>query len=369
VTAALYLGLISGTSADGIEAVLAECGPDSWRGVRAHLHHDYPAALRARLLAFARDGARCAVDELVQLDSLVGDQFALAAQTLLAHSGIEPTAIRAIGSHGQTIHHRPATPAGSLQLGDPGRIAALTGIPVVGDFRRADMALGGQGAPLAPALHADRFADPHEARGVLNLGGIANLTLLIPDQPPRAFDTGPASALMDSWIQLHRELPYDDDGAWARQGSVVPALLDALLAEPYFAQPAPKSTGREALNLDWVRQRHPAVDGLAPVDVQRTLCELSARTIADALRTQPLRRLLVCGGGIHNRFLLERIHRLSGLTPESTAAHGLPPEQVEAAAFAWLAMRRMEQLPGNLPSVTGARASVALGGVYLPALG
>ncbi|EIT71432.1 MULTISPECIES: anhydro-N-acetylmuramic acid kinase [Hydrocarboniphaga] len=366
----LALGLISGTSQDGIDAVLAAFEDDDWQGIVATHSGQYPQAVRTRLLALGYENRPVSLAEFAELDRAVADAFADTALAVLSQAGIPAAQVSALGSHGQTIFHDAAL-GNSLQIGDPSRIAARTGIATVGDLRRKDIALGGQGAPLLPVFHHALFARADEPRAVLNLGGIANLTLL-PDADAsqvRGFDCGPANGLMDEWIELHRGLRYDADGVFAASGQRVPALLDALLSDPYFALPPPKSTGRGYFLIDWVRRRFPALASLPAADVQRTLCELTARSALEALdATLPTaRRLLVCGGGAHNGFLMQRLRELSPQRiVEPTQAHGLHADWVEASAFAWLALRRLDAATGNLPSVTGAARSTVLGGLFLP---
>lgn len=364
-----YLGLMSGTSQDGIDAVLAEFEHGRFLGVVATHSGQYAPTLRAELLELSREATPVSLARYAALDRAVADAFADAATALIETAGVSRRSIRAIGSHGQTVFHDPLQIGNSLQLGDPSRIAARTGITVVADFRRADVARGGQGAPLLPVLHHALFADAREPRAVLNLGGIANLTLL-PDADPeqvRGFDCGPANCLMDEWIERHLDERFDLDGAWAAIGTPAEDLLRALLAEPYFAQPIPKSTGRGLFNLDWLERCDPALASRDLADVQRSLCELTVRSIAQALlREAPAtRRLLVCGGGARNGFLMSRLAaQLPNLAIESTAQHGLNPQWVEAAAFAWLACLRLRGEPGNLPSVTGASGPAILGGIF-----
>jgi anhydro-N-acetylmuramic acid kinase len=358
---------------DAVDAALAEVSGTGFRVVAAR-SVALPEPLAARLRRLAVPGAAGEavidlIDELGDLDILVGELFAGAALGLLAANGLEPAAVRAIGSHGQTVRHRPrAARRFSLQIGDPNVIAARTGIPVVADFRRRDLALGGEGAPLVPAFHAAVFADPGEYRAVLNLGGVANLTLLHPDRPVTGFDTGPANGLMDAWIRRHHGQPFDAGGAWAASGRVVAPLLDALLAHPFLALPPPKSTGPEDFSPAWLDALVARVAQASPpaaADVQATLCEFTAATVAAALADQPPQRLIACGGGVHNGRLQERLAaRLPGTRIESSAAHGVDPDQVEAAAFAWLAARTLAGLPGNLPSVTGAARAAVLGAVW-----
>ncbi|HET7930462.1 MAG TPA: anhydro-N-acetylmuramic acid kinase [Rhodanobacteraceae bacterium] len=362
--APLYLGLISGTSADGIDAALVRFTPQL--EVLAAQTFTYSAALRAGILALARRDATVSLAAFGRLDSGIGARFAEAALALLDGAGIAPAAVTAIGSHGQTICHAPhgAHPF-TLQIGDPNVIAERTGITTVADFRRADVAAGGQGAPLLPALHAAVFADPAVPRAILNLGGIANVTLLIPGQPVLGFDTGPANCLMDAWSLRIRGTPRDDSGAWAASGRVDDTLLARMLDDPYFGTAAPKSTGREVFNLDWLDARLPS--GMPPEDVQATLLQLSARSIVGALQARGIRELYACGGGVHNLALMDALRAaLPGIRVDTTASLGLDPDFVEAVGFAWLARMRLENLPGNLPAVTGARGPRVLGGIYVP---
>lgn len=362
-----YLGLISGTSADGIDAALA-----SFAGGQATLHfgRTYPwdPALRAQLVALGQQGAALSLDAIAELDVRVARAFADAASLALADSGIAASAVHAIGSHGQTLRHRPWGPYPyTLQLGDPSTIAERTGIAVVADLRRRDVAAGGHGAPLLPGLHADLFRHGDENRAVLNLGGIANLTLLPADAdaPVRGFDTGPANALMDAWCLHHHGVDYDRDGAFARSGKVDATLLARLLDDAWFTQPPPKSTGRDQFHLGWVESRLSGRE--SPADVQTTLVTLTARTIADALlAAQPgTTRVIACGGGVHNPVLMQALaDALPGCVVETTRAHGLDPDHIEAMGFAWLARQTVLGLPGNLPSVTGAVGPRVLGGIY-----
>ena len=362
--APLYLGLISGTSADGIDAALVRFAP-RLEVVAAHTFA-YPDDLRARIVALARNDAAIALDDLGHLDVEIGERFAEAALALLRQASVAPRAITAIGSHGQTVCHRPSGPHPfTLQLGDPNVVAERTGIATVADFRRADVAAGGQGAPLLPALHAAVLADTATPRAILNLGGIANLTLLVPGKPVLGFDTGPANCLMDAWSLRVRGTPRDEGGAWARSGRVDEALLARLLDVPYLSAPPPKSTGREVFNIDWLDARVP--QGAAPENVQATLLQLSARSIASALRDHAaeIREVYACGGGVHNRALMDALrHALPDIKVDTTAALGLDPDFVEAVGFAWLARARLENIPGNLPSVTGARGARVLGALY-----
>ncbi|KAB8314206.1 anhydro-N-acetylmuramic acid kinase [Tolypothrix campylonemoides VB511288] len=366
----LFAGLISGTSADGIDVALVRFdGPQA--ALVAGRTVPWDEAVRARLVALGQGGDATSLEELGTLDVQVGEAFAAGTLAVLGEAGVDARTVRAIGSHGQTVRHRPAGAAHdgrhpfTWQIGDAHVIAERTGIATVADFRRRDIAAGGQAAPLVPAFHAAMLHDDAEDRAVLNLGGIANFTLLPARGDVRGFDTGPANALLDAWCARHTGRGYDADGAWAAGGRVDEALLARLLDEPWFAQPPPKSTGREQFHLAWVGSRLRGDE--APQDVQATLLELSAATVADALRaSQPsTRRVIACGGGVRNAALMARIGaRLGDVALESSAAYGLDPDFVEAMAFAWLARQTLAGLPGNLPSVTGARGPRVLGVVH-----
>jgi anhydro-N-acetylmuramic acid kinase len=363
---ALYLGLISGTSADGIDAALVRFEQDRPRLVAA-LTHPWPDALRSRILQTAQDEARLDLDAYGRLDVAIGECFAAAAQCVLEASGTPPAEVRAIGSHGQTLRHRPqGEHPFTLQVGDPSVIAERCRIDVVADFRRADVAAGGQGAPLLPAVHAMLLGRPGHTRVVLNLGGIANITVLGADGRVFGFDTGPANGLMDAWCLRHRGEAFDRGGAFARSGSVDDGLLAELLADPYFALPPPKSTGREHFHLAWL-ERHPRLGRIPPADVQATLLELSARSAAEAIRRHAPDAVdvLACGGGVHNDTLMKRLAvLLAPCAVRSTADEGVDPDYLEAMAFAWLARQRLLRRPGTLPAVTGARGPRVLGAVY-----
>ncbi|WP_457097202.1 anhydro-N-acetylmuramic acid kinase [Lysobacter sp. P5_B9] len=370
----LFLGLISGTSADGIDAALVRLGSDD-TDTHCELVHGrtyaWPDDLRSRLIALGQGAAIHSLDEVGTLDVRLGEHFASAALSLAREAGVAAADIRAIGSHGQTVRHRPAGAAFdgvhpfTLQLGDGHVIAERTGIATVADFRRRDVAAGGHGAPLLPALHNALLHSADEDRAVLNLGGIANFTLLPRTGEVRGFDTGPANALMDAWCARHTGQAFDADGAFAAQGASNAPLLQRLLDEPWFALAPPKSTGREVFHLDWVQAR--LCGDESPAEVQATLLELTAVSVAEALRAQQpgTRRVLVCGGGVHNARLLQRLAaNLPELCVESSAAYGVDPDFVEAMGFAWLARQALAQRPGNLPSVTGARGPRVLGVVY-----
>lgn len=365
----LYIGLLSGTSMDAVDAVLADLGPRPPRILQA-LAHPIPEPLKARLRAISDPAWRGDLDEYGALDAETGALFAEAAQALLDRSGLGAGAIAAIGSHGQTVRHRPdGRHPFSLQIGDAARIAEATGIAVVSDFRRRDIAAGGQGAPLVPAFHAELLRSTEEDRAVLNLGGIANLTCLpaAPGQPVTGFDTGPANTLLDHWARRHTGTPFDRDGRWAATGQTAGSLLDAMLEDPYFGRPAPKSTGPEHFGAEWLDGLLEGMPEQRPQDVQRTLVELTAHTVAQAVeRHAPQTASLhVCGGGVHNGLLMDRIAAsLPGRRVVSTAEAGIDPDFIEALAFAWLASRTLAGLPGNLPAVTGARHAVVMGTIH-----
>jgi anhydro-N-acetylmuramic acid kinase len=374
----LYIGLMSGTSMDGVDGVLADFGADVRSGlqVRADAHVAMPPALGAELLALNTSGPDELQRAALAANALARLQAEVVAR-LLEKSGVEAAAVRAVGSHGQTVRHRPGEFDGTgftLQLNNGALLAEACGIDVVCDFRSRDVAAGGQGAPLVPAFHRDVFASA-TPRAILNIGGIANLTLL-PSTDELApthgtlggFDTGPGNALMDHWCKLHTGAAFDDDGRWAASGRVDSPLLAALLADAYFAKAPPKSTGRDLFNADWLSRALARAGGTrAPADVQATLLELTARSALDALRASApgTRELLVCGGGARNGALMARLGAVwPGLAVASTDTAGLPAMQVEAAAFAWLARQFCERHPGNHPGVTGAAGLRVLGALY-----
>ncbi len=360
-----YIGVMSGTSLDGVDVVLAAID-ENLVAQQASYCHPMPPDLRQAILAVCQ-GQSLTLSQLGQLDTRLGQLFAEAVLTLMKRESLEASDVVAIGCHGQTVWHEPQSDApNTLQIGDNNQIVAATGITVVGDFRRRDMALGGQGAPLVPAFHQALLMDATERRMVLNIGGIANLSLLFPGQPVRGFDTGPGNMLLDAWIWRNQGKAYDKDAGWARSGTPVPALLEALLREPWFALPPPKSTGREHFNLGWLEQHLRHFPGLAPQDVQATLVELTAITITQQVQLNDgCDRLLVCGGGSRNPLLMARLAtHLPGTEVTTTDAAGISGDDMEALAFAWLAFRTLSGLPGNLPAVTGAREKSVLGAIY-----
>lgn len=363
----LFIGLMSGTSMDAIDAALVDFTEPPGRLVHT-VSHPIPEDLRGRLIELAYPGPD-ELNRLGQADIVLGRLFADAARQLLNAAGVAPEQVAAIGSHGQTVrHHGDWEPPFTLQIGDPNTIAEHTGVTTVADFRRRDMAAGGQGAPLVPAFHEAALRSRAEERVVLNLGGMANITHLPRDhaKPVIGFDTGPGNALMDAWANRHLSQPRDEQGAWARSGQVIDSLLTRMMADGYFKRPPPKSTGREYFNLPWLESYLSGIPA-SPEDVQATLAELTAASVAAAVRTYATDAgtLLVCGGGVHNSYLMERIQlRMQPCRVKNTAAVGLDPDWVEATAFAWLARQRLVGGTGNLPSVTGAHAAVILGGIY-----
>jgi anhydro-N-acetylmuramic acid kinase len=363
VSPALYIGLMSGTSLDGVDAVLvdlAEAGP---RPV-AHAEIPFEFALRRDLLALNAPGDN-EIERAATAGNALASLYARAVSRVLEASGTPASMVHAIGCHGQTVRHRPER-GYTTQIGNAALLAELTGIRVVADFRSRDVAAGGQGAPLAPAFHAAVFADPAEDRIVLNLGGIANLTWLPRNGSVLGFDSGPGNCLLDGWAQRHLGTPLDAGGAWAAGGHVIGALLAQMLKEPYLAALPPKSTGRDLFNDSWLQRS--LRGGEQARDVQATLLEFTARSIVDAGTRHcggGFRRMIVCGGGARNAALMARLAALAApATVESSAQHGIDPQWVEALAFAWLARRTLEGQPGNLASVTGARGPRVLGAIH-----
>ncbi|MDT8439883.1 MAG: anhydro-N-acetylmuramic acid kinase [Wenzhouxiangellaceae bacterium] len=368
-----YIGLISGTSMDGIDAVLADFATPA-PTLLAALNVPFDETLRTALDTLRGDPDAFPAARLARLHAELGTGFGEAARAVLAHTGLKPGDVRAIGSHGQTVLHRPdAAPPHSLQLGDPARIAAITGIDVVADLRSADLAAGGQGAPLAPLIHRSLLHRPGEARVVVNLGGIANLTLLSASDEVSGFDTGPANCFLDAWYRRHHDGRFDAGGHWASTGRVDTDWLERLLDEPYFERRPPKSTGIEAFSIAWLESRLPADADRRAADIQATLAEFSAVSIARAVaRDVPFQpaRMLACGGGVHNTNLLARLqsHLTEQLdqrvTVESTAAHGLDPDAVEGILMAWLAREFVAGRAVDTRAITGARHPVRLGACW-----
>ncbi|MGR7694900.1 anhydro-N-acetylmuramic acid kinase [Klebsiella aerogenes] len=360
-----FIGVMSGTSLDGVDVVLAAIN-ENIVAQQASLSYPISVNLKEDILAICQ-GQQLTLSQLGRLDTRLGRLFSDAVLALMRQQNLQPEDIVAIGCHGQTVWHEPTGDAPhTMQIGDNNQIAAHTGVTVVGDFRRRDMALGGQGAPLVPAFHQALLAHPVERRMVLNIGGIANLSLLVPGQPVRGYDTGPGNMLMDAWIWRQCGKPYDKDAQWASEGKVLLPLLQDMLSDPWFALPAPKSTGREYFNYGWLEKHLARYANLRGQDVQATLTELTAVTISEqVLLSGGCERLLVCGGGARNPLLMARLAALlPGTEVTTTDDAGISGDDMEALAFAWLAWRTLAGLPGNLPSVTGASEATILGAIY-----
>ena len=360
---ALYIGVMSGTSLDGLDIALVELDP-AIQLIATH-YIPMPDSLRSELLALCASGP----DEIARSAIAQQNWVKLAAQginTLLVEQNLQPEEIRAIGSHGQTIRHEPAR-GFTVQIGNPALLTELTNITVVSDFRSRDVAAGGQGAPLVPAFHEALFEEQPGNRAVLNVGGFSNLSLIEPETAVSGFDCGPGNVLLDAWIHQQRGDNFDRDGQWAASGKVEPTLLKALLSDPFFVTQGPKSTGREVFNLPWLTQHLSRLPAFPAQDVQATLLELTALTIVESLKKaqSDTRELLVCGGGAHNGTLMSRLASLlPDATVSSTGVYGVDPDWVEAMAFAWLAHCCLEGIPANRPSVTGARGLRVLGAIY-----
>lgn len=363
---------MSGTSLDAIDSVAADLNGESIQ-IRAWHSHGIPTATRDELEDLCQPD-NDNLDRLGSADVVMGELFAEAVLTLLDRAGLDASQVTAIGSHGQTLRHRPPaaerTHAFTLQIGDPNIIAARSGITTVADFRRADMAAGGQGAPLAPAFHNYAFSDPRENRVIVNIGGMANLTWLPTEGEILGFDTGPGNRLLDYWCQKHLNQAFDHNGQWASRHGVEESLLQSFLSHPFFNVRGPKSTGREIFNANWLEQELKQYEHTPDAGkTQSTLAALTAETVANAIATLPGKAdaVYICGGGAANSDLMIRLKSaLNPIPVTSTSSLGVDPEKVEALAFAWLAQRRIRGLAGNLPSVTGARRPAILGGVYLP---
>jgi anhydro-N-acetylmuramic acid kinase len=360
-----YIGLMSGTSIDAVDGALIEqtgAGPSTPPRLIAFASQPIPQSLRATLLALQSPGS----DELTRAALAARELTDLYTTVARALIDTNPShQVAAIGAHGQTVRHAPAQ-GYTLQLIDGARLAEGTGCPTVTDFRSADIAAGGQGAPLVPAFHALAFGSPQSIRAVVNIGGMANITLLSPKElSPRGFDTGPGNVLMDLWCAQHCRQNFDAGGAWAASGTIDTALLDTLCADPYFALTPPKSTGRDHFNADWLRHHLEFSPKRAAADVQATLAELTARTIAQACQEGAVDEVVICGGGALNGHLMSRLAELMRpVKVASSAALGIAPNAVEAMAFAWLAQERLAGRAGNLPAVTGARGPRVLGALY-----
>jgi anhydro-N-acetylmuramic acid kinase len=358
----LYIGIMSGTSLDGVDAALVDLSQDTLRLVATHFQ-PYAEPLKEALLALHQ----AAHDELHQshlIANRLAREYADATQALLKKADVDAAQVQAIGCHGQTVRHRPEH-GYTVQLNNGALLAELCGINVVGDFRSRDIAAGGQGAPLVPAFHDRVLRHPNIHRVILNIGGIANLTDLAPNKTTTGFDSGPGNLLMDAWIARHQGKAYDKDGAWAASGKVIPALLQRLLSEPFFAAAPPKSTGRDLFNMAWLERQ---LDGNeAPADVQATLLALTGDSIAAAVQSfcAGTKDIYLCGGGAHNAALVEHLQQaLPQRRIQKTEELGIAADWMEAIAFAWLAQQTMHLRPGNLPAVTGAKHPCVLGAIY-----
>ena len=365
----LYIGLMSGTSMDGVDAVLVEFKRYDSLNLLQTLSCPIPENLRSQLIDTINPDWRGSLSDFGTLHQQLGKLFANASNHLLLEAGVDKTQISAIGSHGQTLWHQPEGKYPfSLQLGDANLIAELTDIKTVADFRSRDIAAGGQGAPLVPAFHQQMLTSADKFRVILNIGGISNITILPPQSSNATvsgFDTGPGNALLDTWIKNIKHKKYDNNGEWAKTGKNQAKILDLLLKEPYFSLSPPKSTGKELFNLDWLREQlgH-LLEQTKPEDIQATLSELTAKSITDSI-PEECDELYICGGGIHNQYLIKRLQdHLPNILCSSTQLLGIDPDWMEAIAFAWLAKQTIEEKPGNLPAVTGASGSRILGAIY-----
>lgn len=359
------MGMMSGTSADGIDAAIFDFGVAPPQ-LKAQISLPYPEAIKQQILELSQPGDN-EIDRLGTLDGQIGQLFANCANQLIAASAISKSSIRAIGSHGQTVRHRPlAEPRFSLQIGNPHLIAQETGITTIADFRRRDLAVGGQGAPLAPAFHQAVFYDDHERRCIVNIGGICNVSVLHKNpENVLGYDTGPGNVLLDGWIKQNLNRDYDNNGQWAASGAIHADLLRALMAHPYLQMPPPKSTGREDFHMDWLRATLIEFKSVTANDVQATLCEFTALSMVKAIQNHSIDAVYTCGGGAHNTHLIKRIaYHLPNHKVSTTAALGLAPDWVETGLCAWLASRTLGHQPGNIPSVTGASRKVVLGAIY-----
>jgi len=367
----LYVGLMSGTSMDGVDSVVMSFESGSITLLATHAH-SLPPGARQRIEDISHSGEN-EIERMGQLDRELGFLFARATKELLDASNIKAQDIAAIGSHGQTIRHRPPSAeehsekSFTMQIGDPNTIAEHTGITTIADFRRRDIAAGGEGAPLAPAFHAAAFSRPGVNRAIVNIGGIANVSILQGTELLAGFDTGPGNTLLDHWISHARGVAYDADGSWSAEGKVIPTLLQNMMLHPYLSQSGPRSTGKEAFNMDWLNTQLGELPDSQSQDIQATLAEFTAETIVNGLMGSDLEldEVYVCGGGAHNTDLMRRLYqKLGDTTLDTTMALGMDPDWVEAAAFAWLAHQTLEGLAGNAPVVTGAAGPRVLGGIF-----
>lgn len=360
-----YIGIMSGTSFDGIDAVIVNFN-DGQLNIIAQHHHPYSQEIRQSLLSFSSPDKTHRLNDIYSLDAKLGYLYAQTVNELLSQSAFNSANIKAIGCHGQTICHAPnAKPAYTIQMGDPNILAAQTAITTVADFRRRDIAHGGQGAPLAPAFHRYFFHSPDENRAVVNIGGFANITLLPASGTVTGFDTGPGNCFIDANIQKHRNIAFDKYGEWASTGVVHEGLLSRLLMHPFFAKLPPKSTGRDEFHLSWLNKTLADYPNLLPKDIQATITELTAVSIADAITNQDISRVYLCGGGALNQYLLSRIaSRLPSVEVKTTQTLGINPQLIEPCLMAWLARHTVNKQPIDLSEITGSSKPAMLGGVY-----
>jgi anhydro-N-acetylmuramic acid kinase len=359
-----YIGLMSGTSLDGADGVLVDFSNPKLR-VIASATQAFSSDFRAELLALNSPTSN-ELHRSALAENELATVYAAVVASLLEQAGLTANDVAAVGAHGQTVRHQPAL-GYTTQINNPALLAELTGIDVVADFRSRDVAAGGQGAPLVPAFHQHVFGQADQVTLVLNLGGISNLSILPPSDAVLGFDCGPGNALIDAWCLQHTGQRFDDSGEWAASGQLIPALLASLLDEPYLALPPPKSTGRDLFSVTWLSEKLAPFKGHRPVDVQNTLTEFTAQACITSATSylKNSKELIVCGGGAFNHYLMQRLQAgLPTLQVVASSTHGLPPLQVEAAAFAWLARQGIKRLPGNLPSVTGAAGLRVLGAIY-----
>lgn len=360
---ALFIGLMSGTSTDGVDAVLCRIdAPDQIKGI-AHYAMPFPQELRAEILAL-NSPTYNELHRAALVANQLAEHYAYCCQQLLQQSGHQATEITAIGAHGQTIRHAPEQRY-TIQLNAPALLAELSDIDVIADFRSRDIAAGGQGAPLVPIFHQSLFAASHP-RVILNLGGIANISILRPDEPPIGFDTGPANALLDDWIALHKQQRYDHNGDWARQGQIHQPLLTQLLSEPWLHQAPPKSTGRDLFNLSWLQKHLTNFSTLSAVDIQATLTAFTARSVSTAILNfaADCNDIIVCGGGAYNTYLQQLIAEYSQKNIALSDALGIEAQHVEATAFAWFAYAYCNSIAAGQPAITGAQRPTVLGAKY-----
>ena len=363
-----YIGLMSGTSVDGIDAGIYDLSGRQPQVIDFY-YQPYPAEIKQKIHSLCKNYQSISLCDYGELDTQLGLLYAEACLNLIRQAQVSAKDIKAIGSHGQTLYHSPNSGLPfTIQIGDANIISQKTGITTIADFRRRDIAAGGQGAPLVPAFHRAQFQTDKENRVIVNIGGIANLSILAKDKTSNTigFDTGPGNTLMDYWISAHKDSSYDNNGEWAATGQVQTELLKLLKDDPYFSALPPKSTGTEYFSTDWLTKKLASLPAFMPEDVQRTLCQLTAETIAEAIQQSApeTEQVFLCGGGTHNQTLFKALEQQIKAPVASTETQGVHPDQVESMAFAWLAKRTLQGLTGNLPDVTGAKEAVILGGIY-----